>query len=252
MKAYLAKHYLLQVRLMRERIQSFDEYPFVLPEVRHLDSIEMHPAVTFLIGENGSGKSTLLEAIAIATGFNPEGGTRNFNFATRASHSDLHRYLRLVRSPGRPKDGFFQHAESYFNVATQIETLDAEPSFGPPLIGAYGGKSLHEQSHGESFMALILERFRGKGLYFLDEPEAALSPSRQLALLSRLHDLVEDASQFVIATHSPIVMAYPHARILHLSEAGIAEVAYRDTEHFRVTRRFLADPARMLKILMES
>ena len=243
MKAYLAKHYLLEVNLLRERVESFDLYPFMLPAVRHLDSIELHPAVTFLIGENGSGKSTLLEAIAIAAGFNPEGGTRNFRFATRASHSDLHQYLRLVRGPRRPKDGFFLRAESFFNVATEIENLG---------VGvAYGQRSLHEQSHGESFMALILERFRGNGLYFLDEPEAALSPSRQLALLSRLHDLVEDASQFVIATHSPIVMAYPNARILHLGETGIAEVAYRDTEHFRVTREFLANPNRMLKILME-
>ena len=243
MKAYLAKHYLLEVNLLREQVESFDLCPFMLPAVRHLDSIELHPAVTFLIGENGSGKSTLLEAIAIAAGFNPEGGTRNFRFATRASHSDLHQYLRLVRGPRRPKDGFFLRAESFFNVATEIENLG---------VGvAYGQRSLHEQSHGESFMALILERFRGNGLYFLDEPEAALSPSRQLALLSRLHDLVEDASQFVIATHSPIVMAYPNARILHLGETGIAEVAYRDTEHFRVTREFLANPNRMLKILME-
>jgi predicted ATPase len=243
MKAYLAKHYLLEVRLLRERIESFDAYPFKLPAVRHLDSIELHPAVTFLIGENGAGKSTLLEAIAVAAGFNPEGGSRNFNFTTRASHSELHQYLRLVRGPRRPKDGFFLRAESFFNVATAIE--------GYGVVGAYGGQSLHEQSHGESFWTLFLHRFRGKGLYFLDEPEAALSPSRQLALLARMHELVEDASQFIVATHSPIVMAYPDARILLLTEAGIDEVAYRETEHFRVTREFLADPDRMLRVLME-
>jgi predicted ATPase len=243
MKAYLAKHYLLEVRLLRERVESFDAYPFKLPAVRHLDSIELHPAVTFLIGENGTGKSTLLEAIAVAAGFNPEGGSRNFNFTTRASHSELHQYLRLVRGPRRPKDGFFLRAESFFNVATAIE--------GYGVVGAYGGQSLHEQSHGESFWTLFLHRFRGKGLYFLDEPEAALSPSRQLALLARMHELVEDASQFIVATHSPIVMAYPDARILLLTEAGIDEVAYRETEHFRVTREFLADPDRMLRVLME-
>ena len=243
MKAYLAKHYLLEVRLLRERVESFDAYPFNLPAVRHLDSVELHPAVTFLIGENGTGKSTLLEAIAVASGLNPEGGSRNFNFTTRASHSELHQYLRLVRGPRRPKDGFFLRAESFFNVATAIE--------GYGVVGAYGGQSLHEQSHGESFWTLFLHRFRGKGLYFLDEPEAALSPSRQLALLARMHELVEDASQFIVATHSPIVMAYPGARILLLTEAGIDEVAYRETEHFRVTREFLADPDRMLRVLME-
>jgi predicted ATPase len=243
MKAYLAKHYLLEVQLLRERVESFDAYPFSLPAVRHLDSIELHPAVTFLIGENGTGKSTLLEAIAVASGLNPEGGTRNFRFSTRASHSELHRHLRLVRGPRRPKDDFFLRAESFFNVATEVDGLG--------VVGAYGGTSLHEQSHGESFWALFMNRFRGKGLYFLDEPEAALSPGRQLALLARMHQLVADASQFVIATHSPIVMAYPEARILRLAEDGIDEVAYRDTEHYRVTREFLADPDRMLRVLME-
>ena len=251
-KAFEAEHYLLEVRLLRERVESFEAFPFSLPAVRHLETLELHPAVTFLIGENGTGKSTLMEAIAVAWGFNPEGGTRNFNFATHASHSPLHDYLRLVRAPKRPKDGFFLRAESFYNVASEIERLDREPSPSPPVIDSYGGRSLHAQSHGESFLALFMNRFGGQGLYLLDEPEAALSPTRQMALLARLHDLVKDRSQFVIATHSPIVMAYPDARIFLLTDDGIGEIAYEETEHYRVTRDFLARREQMLKILMES
>ena len=207
--------------------------------------------MTFLVGENGSGKSTLLEALAVAWGFNAEGGTKNFSFGTRTSHSELEQYLRLSRGVRRPKDGFFLRAESFFNVATEIERLDAEPAFGPPVIDSYGGKSLHEQSHGESFMALLMNRFGGKGFYILDEPEAALSPQRQLAVLSRIHELVVDDSQFVIATHSPILMAYPNARIYSLSAEGIQEVGYYETEHYLVTHRFLSNPKRMLDVLMD-
>jgi predicted ATPase len=238
------------VRLKRDEVPSFDAYPFSLPAVRHLDVLELHPQVTFLVGENGSGKSTLLEGIAVAWGFNAEGGTKNFSFGTRISHSELERYLRLSKGVRRPKDGFFLRAESFFNVATEIERLDAEPAPSPPVIDSYGGRSLHEQSHGESFMALLLNRFGGKGFYILDEPEAALSPQRQLAVLSRIHDLVEDDSQFVIATHSPILMAYPNARIYSLSSDGIRRVDYYETEHYQVTRRFLENPKRMLDVLM--
>ncbi len=245
MKVFEAKHYLVELRLLREKVPSFDAFPFNLPAVRNLERLVLHPAVTFLVGENGSGKSTLLEAIAVICGFNPEGGTRNFNFATRASHSNLHEFLRPIRGPRRNKDGFFLRAESFFNVATEIENL------GPDLLNSYGGRSLHEQSHGESFLALVMNRFSGKGLYLLDEPEAALSPTRQMALISRIHELVEDESQFIIATHSPIIMAYPNARILLLSEDGIEEVAYEETEHYRVTRDFMSNREKLLKILME-
>ena len=144
-------------------------YPFDLPAVRGLNTLAFHPDVTFLVGENGSGKSTLLEATAVLWGFNPEGGTINFNFSTRPSHSDLYKYLRIVRSHKRPKDGFFLRAESFFNLATNIEQLDAEPSFTPPVTESYGGRSLHEQSHGESFLTLLLHRFGGNGLYVLDD-----------------------------------------------------------------------------------
>ncbi|HEX4451361.1 MAG TPA: AAA family ATPase [Kofleriaceae bacterium] len=158
--------------------------------------------------------------------------------------------MRPVRGHRRPRDGFFLRAESYFNVATEIERLDAEPAGGAPLIGSYGGVSLHEQSHGESFLALANHRFRGHGLYILDEPEAALSPQRQLTLLSIINDLVEQrASQLVIATHSPILMAYPNARIYRLAANGIDRVAYEDTEHYKITRDLLSSPERYFKTL---
>lgn len=203
-----ASQYVLHMALRRDIVESFEAYPFCLPAVRSLDKLVLHPNVTFFVGENGSGKSTLLEALAVSLGFNAEGGSKNFHFGTRRSHSELHRYLRVAKGVKRPRDGYFLRAESFFNVATEIEHLDDEPGFDPPIIDSYGGRSLHEQSHGESFFALLMDRFHGRGLYILDEPEAALSPQRQLAVLSRLHDLVLDDSQFVIATHSPILMAY--------------------------------------------
>lgn len=247
----LSKQYISEIRLRRDAIESFDKYPFSLPAVRPLDTLTLHPAVTFFVGENGSGKSTLLEAIAVACGFNAEGGSKNFQFGTRDSHSELHRYLRIDRGFPRPRDGFFLRAESFFNVATEIEKLDDQPSTSRPIAQSYGGRSLHEQSHGESFLALLVHRFGGNGLYLLDEPEAALSPSRQLAVMTRIHDLVQQKSQFIIATHSPILMAYPNAMIYAFSSTGIKRVDYKETEHYRITRDFLADPQRMLNILME-
>src|SRR6266851_3435162 len=184
------RNYLVSITLLRDKVTSFTEFPFSIPAIAGLDTIELDRPVTFFVGENGAGKSTLLEAIAIGMGLNPEGGSRNFKFATRQSHSSLSNYLRLARSPRRLRDTYFLRAESYFNVATEIEALDREPGFGPPVINSYGGKSLHEQSHGESFFSLFMNRLGGNGLYFFDEPEAALSPARQLSFLSRLHDLV--------------------------------------------------------------
>ncbi len=243
--------YIREVVLKRDQVPSFGQYPYSLSAVRNLERLELHPKVTYFIGENGSGKSTLLEAIAVQWGFNAEGGTKNFRFGTRQSHSDLHERLRLVKGTRRPQDGYFLRAESFFNVATEIENLDREPGGGPPIIDSYGGVSLHEQSHGESFLALMTHRLRGRGLYLLDEPEAALSPQRQLAVLARIHDLVKEDSQFIIATHSPILMAYPQAVIYQCSPEGVGRVAYQETEHFRVTRDFLMSPERMMRTLFE-
>ncbi|HTF98850.1 MAG TPA: AAA family ATPase [Cellvibrio sp.] len=232
-------HYLLSAKLLREKVPSFEEYPFNLEVVRNFESLEFHPKVTFIIGENGSGKSTLLEAIATAWGFNPEGGTKNFNFATRSSHSYLHEYFRLVKSFRKAKDGFFLRAESFYNVASNIDQLDEEPAFGPPIKNSYGRKSLHHQSHGESFFSLMTHRFGGNGLYILDEPEAALSPTRQMAMLSRIHQLAEQDSQFIIATHSPIILAYPQARIYEIRNGILYTREYTQTEHYSITKSFL-------------
>jgi len=243
--------YLRAVRLVRDSVPDFNVYPFSIPSIQSLDELELDARVTFLIGENGAGKSTLIEAIAVLAGFNAEGGSKNFRFGTRRSESRLHQFMRPVRGHRRPRDGFFLRAESYFNVATEIERLDEELG-GPRVIDAFGGVSLHEQSHGESFLALAMHRFGGQGLYILDEPEAALSPGRQLSLLSIIHELVEErTSQFVIATHSPILMAYPNARIYQLGPSGIERVAYEDTEHFRITRDFLSSPERFFKTLFQ-
>jgi predicted ATPase len=238
------------IRVERDRIEDSSVYPFSIPALRNLEELTFHPKVTFLIGENGSGKSTLIEAIAVASGFNPEGGSPNFSFATRRSESELRKYIRIARNARRPRTGFFLRAESYFNVATEIERLDSEPSFGGRIIDSYGGRSLHEQSHGESFLALVTHRFGDRGLYILDEPEAALSPQRQLALLARMHQLVSGGSQFLIATHSPILMAYPESDIFQLGTDGISRVPYEETEHFTVTRDFLVNREKYLRHLL--
>jgi predicted ATPase len=229
-----------------ELVEDPRAFPLDLPAVRALDRLVFHPDVTFLVGENGSGKSTILEALAINWGFNPEGGSINLRYEGTPTHSALHRCLRTERSIDRPLDGYFLRAESFYNVITEMDRL---PLGGDPLARVYGG-SLHRMSHGEAFLALMLNRFRGRGLYFLDEPEAALSPARQLAVLRRIHHLVEEHSQFVIATHSPILMAYPRATIYQLDEDGITQADYKSTEHYIITREFLTRTDRMLSDLM--
>lgn len=243
----ISTQFVSQLQLRRDDVPSFDAYPFSLPAVRNLDVLKFHPKVTFLVGENGSGKSTLLEAIAVSFGFNPEGGSKNFTFSTRASHSDLHKYLRLGKGFRRPADGFFLRAESFFNLGTEIEALDREPAFSPPIINSYGYRSLHEQSHGESFMALLMKRFRGNGFYVLDEPEAALSPQRQLAVLARIHELANAGSQFIIATHSPLLMMYPHALLYSCTEAGLRLSGAEETLHYQVMRDFFQDPHKLMR-----
>jgi predicted ATPase len=238
-----AKPYLIDITLLREDVPSFDDYPFSLPAVRNLHTLRFHPDVTFFIGENGTGKSTLMEAIAQLLRYNPEGGNKNTLFSTRETHSNLYKYMRSGKSYKIPTDGFFLRAESFYNVASYIDDVE--------YSGSYGGKSLHAQSHGESFLSLLNHRFRGKGLYLLDEPEAALSPSRQLSALAVIHKLVKANSQFIIATHSPIIMAYPNAQIYLFSEAGIREVEYEETEHYKISRDFLNQRERMLQVLLE-
>ncbi len=227
---------------MRDQVPEFDKYPFSIPAVHLLHELKLDAAVTFFVGDNGSGKSTLVEAIAVAAGFNAEGGSRNFNFHTRRSESDLHRFIRLVRGVRRPRDGYFLRAESFFNVATEVERLG--------VLESHGGTSLHEMSHGESFLQLAASRFGGDGLYLLDEPEAALSPQRQLSLLAIIHRQVLQGTQFVIATHSPILMAYPEALIYQLGSKGIGRVSYQDTEHYQITRDFLNDRDRYFRHLL--
>ncbi|AHG64890.1 AAA family ATPase [Advenella mimigardefordensis] len=236
----IKKQFLLHLEFRHDSVQSRQEYPYSLPIIKSLNRLDFHPKITYFVGENGSGKSTLLEAIAVANRFNPEGGTKNFNFNTRASHSTLADHLRIAKGVS-PKTGFFLRAESFFNVATEIENLDVE--------AYYGGTSLHEQSHGESFMALLTHKFHGNGLYILDEPEAALSAQRQLAALYRIHDLIQDGSQFVIATHSPILLAYPDSIIYQCSSDGIQAVSYEETETFQVMKAFINHPRKMLQFM---
>jgi predicted ATPase len=221
----------------KAKAPDIQSYPFSIPALNGGDvQLEFRQPVTFFVGENGTGKSTLLEAIAIGSGFNPSGGTRNSLNEQRRSESQLHEFLTFVWNK-KAFDGFFLRAESFFNFASFLEEWENET--GQNFHGPYGDKSLHEQSHGESFLSLFKHRFK-KGLFLLDEPEAALSPTRQLSFLSLLHQLVKaGSSQFVIATHSPIILSYPDADILEFSQNGLRKVPYEETEHFRITRDFL-------------
>ncbi len=237
--ALQAKPYLQQISLNSDTL-NFTQYPYNIPAIKNLGTLKFHADVTFFVGENGAGKSTLLEAIAVAMGFSAEGGTKNARFSTvENSFSPLHASLKLMKSYKLPRDGYFLRAESFFNLATYMENL--EENTNPPF---------HQMSHGEAFLTLLTDKFRGKGLYLLDEPEAALSPSRQLAALAAMHQLVRDESQFIIATHSPILLSYPNAKIVQFDADGLREVAYEDTEHFNVTHDFLNNHARRLQQLL--
>lgn len=237
-----ARPYLRSVSLKREQISSFDAYPFSIPAVKELNTLEFHPEVTILVGENGSGKSTLVEAIAMALGFGAEGGTRNVQTRTTDDTSPLHQHLKLTRSFVKPRDSYFLRAESFYNVATYMDEVG--------YLRGYGDRSLHARSHGEAFITLLTDKLRGKGLYIFDEPEAALSPTRQLTALRLIHQLVQDESQFIIATHSPILLSYPGARILMLDGNGLSSVKYEDTEHYAVTKDFLNDYKGTLRHLL--
>jgi predicted ATPase len=223
------------------------DYAAQIPAVAALvdQPLELHAAVTFLVGENGSGKSTLLEALAVTCGFNPEGGSRLTRFSTRPSHSKLSEALTVTRAELRPLNGFFLRAESLFNVATVVEATS-----GPMAMENVYERPLHEQSHGESFLSVAFERFGPRGLYLLDEPEAALSLQGQLALIRRIHDLVGEHCQFVVATHSPILLGYPSCRIFELGESGIEERTYEETEQYTLTRSFLENREGFLRHLL--
>jgi len=229
---------LKNITLVREKVADWTQYPFNVSAIRNLHELQIHARVIFFVGENGSGKSTLLEAIADNYGFGREGGNRNFygeSTETVRAIEPLTKALRVGFSK-RTGQGFYLRAESFFNVTTRVDDLG--------VVDGYGGKSLHMQSHGESFLALIENRFSRRGFYVLDEPEAALSPQRQLSFLARLHNLLEgnDEIQFLIATHSPMLLAYPGAQIFSFDDEVIHEISYQETSPYQIVSRFLEWP----------
>ncbi|MCH7321476.1 AAA family ATPase [Solibacillus sp. MA9] len=239
--------FLKSARIKKELIHDFREYPFSIPFVRHLDELDLDAPITFFVGENGAGKSTLLEAIADQIGFNPAGGsTQNYQaFDVHKSDAALGEFIKLAWWP-KVTNGFFLRAETFYQFASHVDETDRNG------YRSYGGKSLHHQSHGESFFSLFQHRFKGNAIYLLDEPEAALSPTRQLAFLALLHDLLKEGNvQFIIATHSPILLGYPGARIYHFHENGVEEIDYEQTELYQVTSYFLQHREKMLADLFE-
>lgn len=207
-----------------------------------LKSLEFTSPITFFVGENGSGKSTLLEAIAIAAGFNPEGGSRNYHFSTFDSHSELCEAIRLVRSCNRPGWGYFLRAESFYNVATkEMDYADAD----------HPSQKYHEKSHGESFLTLAQNQFRPHGLYLLDEPEAALSPQRQLTLLINIHECAKAGAQFFIVTHSPILLGMPEAEILTFDEGKLHSCDYEETSSYQITELYINNRKQLLERLLD-
>ena len=212
-----------------------------IPAISGLEELRFSAPVTFFVGENGSGKSTLLEAVAVSCGFNPEGGTRNYRFSTYDSHSELSGAVRMIRGARREKGGYFLRAESFYNVATAEEEYSRGPGGVP--------QEFHFKSHGESFLALVQRNFRGDGLYLLDEPEAALSPQRQLALMAEIRRCTDAGAQFLIATHSPVLLGFPGAEILSFDDGRIHSCAYEDTGSFQVTKMFLDRREQMLREL---
>lgn len=241
--------YLKSVEIEYEKIPK-EDYIADLNVVKNIRKLEFKTPVTFFVGENGLGKSTLIEAIATKWGFNAEGGSIHFNFNTKKTESNLNQYVNLIKGPYCPRDGYFIRAESLYNVATNIDDLDSIKCNAPPVSEAYGGKSLHKQSHGESFLSIFFKRFKGHGLYILDEPEAALSPVSQFSLLVRIKELVNLNSQFIIATHSPILLAFPDAQIYEIKNDKVSAVPYNETEHYMTMKSFFNDTDRTVESLL--
>ena len=221
-----------------------DSYTRQIEALRGLDELCLNSPVTFFSGENGTGKSTLLEAIAVAWGFNPEGGTKNYSFSTHDSHSDLFEGIRLNKGARRPKGGYFLRAESFYNVATKEEEYAKDDPRGIHM-------DFHLQSHGESFLAAAQNYFTGSGFYLLDEPEAALSPQRQLTLLVEIARCVKEGAQFIIVTHSPVLLAYPDAEILSFDEGPVHPVNYEETGSYRIYSMFMNGRERILHHLLD-
>lgn len=221
------------------------EYPYNIPAIRNLETFEFKSNVTFIVGENGAGKSTLIEAIAICAGFNPEGGSTFLSHHTYDTHSSLFGDLKLTRGPYRNKDGFFLRAESFYNVASEIDRI----SDSCQLDANYGG-SIHARSHGEGFLGVILNRLSGNGLYIFDEPESALSVMSLLTLMAKIRELEKANSQFIVATHSPILLAYPGAEIYAITDDGLQLTSYEDTEQYQLTRQFILNREVFIKELM--
>lgn len=229
-----------------------DSYLRRIPALQFEGRVTFDQNVTFFVGENGSGKSTLLEAIAVAYGFSAEGGTRNYNFSTYDSHSELHEAIELSKGFQKPVSSYFLRAESFYNVASKAEDYRRDAAMSEAYYYRnMGGKSLHNQSHGESFLALAQGSFAPGGLYLLDEPEAALSPQRQLTLLIEIHRLANQGAQFIIASHSPILLGVPGAKILSFDDGEIHSCEYEDTESYQVTEMFINHKDYMLKRLLD-
>lgn len=224
--------------------EKLDDASYVkrIPAFQHIERLEFHQPVTFFVGENGSGKSTLLEAIAVGHGFNPEGGTRNYRFSTRDSHSPLWRAIRIQKSYKKEKWGYFLRAESFYNVASQEEEY---------ADGSHPSARYHEKSHGESFLAVMQDNFHPQGLYFLDEPEASLSPQRQLSLLLEIYEHAKQGAQFFIVTHSPILLGMPDAEIYQFDDGPIHSCTYEETESYQITEMFINNRRRLLYSLLE-
>ena len=238
MDSCFSTNYITGLEVLRDQLPA-DSYTLAIPALRSLENLDFPCPVTFFTGENGSGKSTLLEAVAVAYGFNPEGGTRNFQFSTRDTHSDFSSALRLRKGVKKPQDGFFLRAESFYNVASKVDDYAAESIGRINYLDYYGGRSLHRQSHGESFLALMQNRFHGNSIFILDEPEAALSPQRQLTALLMIGRLAKEGSQFIIATHSPILLGLPGAQILCFDDGDLHPITYEETEVYQVMEMFI-------------